>query len=74
MTANMERDLAENFASLLDAPAGMTRTEHRIQLLERCADNAAANITPVLCLNTCTRAQEHFPGVVQVKDLDMADN
>lgn len=74
MKAAMKRDLAENSASLMGTPPDMTQTEHRIQSLERCIDNAVTNITPVLCLNTCNHVQKHFSGVMQMKDLDMGDN
>lgn len=74
MKAAMKRDLAENFASLMDTPDDMTQTEHRMQFLERCIDTAVNSITPILCLKTCNHVQKHFPSVMQMKDLDMGDN
>lgn len=73
MKVAMKQDLAENFASLMDTPADMMQTEHRIHFLERCIDNAVTNITPMLCLKTCNHVQEYFSGVMQMQDLDMSD-
>lgn len=74
MKAAMKRYLAENVASLMDTPPGMTQTEHRMQFLEHCIDLAVAKITPILCLKTCNHVQKHFPDVMQMKELGMGDN
>lgn len=73
MKAAMKQELAQNFALLMDNPADTTQMKRCIQFLERCIDDAVANMTPAFCLKTCKHVLKHFPGVLQMKDLDVGD-
>ncbi|KAK4328121.1 hypothetical protein Pmani_001442 [Petrolisthes manimaculis] len=69
----MKRELAQHFTMSMETPTDMMPTEYRMQFLEGSIDKAFTSITPMLCLKTCNHVQTIFPGVMQMKDLDMGD-
>ena len=54
-------------------PEGITRTEYRIQVLERAIDSSIVKITSRLCMKTYNHVQKHFAACLAMESLNMDD-